>query len=51
MESCHEAWLATNSASPVSPSLAIEHYPSLLLGALEEATALVGPFKDVLTRQ
>lgn len=50
MESCHEAWKATNSASPVSPSLRIEDYPSLLLAALQEATALVSPFKGVLTR-
>jgi hypothetical protein len=54
MESCHETWDFTTSASrtPGASLLGIERYPSLLLGALQEATALVGPFKDhVLTRQ
>lgn len=54
MESCHETRDFTTSASrtPGASLLGIEHYPSLLLGALQEATALVGPFKDyVLTRQ
>lgn len=57
MKDCHETWDFTNSAfaaasaAPGSPSVSIEHYPSLLLGALQEATSLVGPFKGVLPRQ
>ena len=49
MESCHETWDFTNSAG--SSLLGIEHYPSLLLGALQEATALVAPFKGHVRRQ
>lgn len=54
MESCLETWDLIDSASeiPDSSLLGIEHYPSLLLSALQEATALVGPFKGhVLTGQ
>ncbi|KAG0588613.1 hypothetical protein KC19_2G255900 [Ceratodon purpureus] len=49
MESCHETWDFTDSAG--SSLLGIEHYPSLLLGALQEATALVAPFKGHVRRQ
>ncbi|KAG0627559.1 hypothetical protein M758_2G210200 [Ceratodon purpureus] len=53
MESCHETWDFTDSAFNASGSslLGIEHYPSLLHGALQEATALVAPFKGHVRRQ
>lgn len=46
MENCRETWNFTNSTD-AAPGSKLEHYPSLLLAALQDAASLVGPFKGV----
>lgn len=43
MGSCKERWTLTSSNG--ASQLGIEHYPTILLAALQEAFGLVGPVK------